>query len=879
MACGSFSTFELSTDLHGFANQADHKVDTPAPTWSGWVTAPAVLFYAGGSVNYRLPRVANAAAAHNVSYSVTSARPLRTGYTLNASTATITGSYASALARQNYTLRATDGFNRTADLVFTLEVSADAGIESIAITSNPGADKTYGKVAPFGTNDTITVRVDLTHRLTTVLGSRVCLNIRIGSNNRRECNPSHSTSDSSRWDKLDFSYAVQAGDWDGDGISFPTNPMGAGKDGGFRFRLTGVGTDNRVNRNFGPTPDDANHKVRGQQTVPSFGSTVTPYSWVRGTAISQVLPAATGGDGGVTYAIEGSLPAGLSFAAATRTISGTPTAAQGATNYTLVATDADGDSGRLTFSIAIEEIVVFISSPSATEGAAGATATLEYDVTLHRAPGRQVTVDWAAATNPGTATSGTDYTAITGGTLTFAASETSQTIDVTVTGGRAGRAGRDGADLAEPPSGAALGRRHRRGHDHRRRRDADALAGPVGSGCGESRHDRRERRRQRDDGDGEPERRDLGRGDHGDGDGDGRDRGGGRLQPVERQDADHRGRGDDEFGRGDGDGLGRRDGRAGRDRDGGRDGGRRARSGGGAFGPDLDHRRRRRPAALGPGAVSGLDLGVERRGDGDGDALEPLGRRGDGDGFGGAGGPGDGGRLRAVERDDADRRGGADDERGDRDGDGRRQRGRRAGQERDGLGVGVGDPRGGGPAGRDADDPRRRRHADGVAGAVVVVGLGVGRRGDGDGGAERHVERSGDGDGVGGGGNGRGGGRLFVVERGDTDDRGERHGEHGRGDDHGERQRGGFAGQGGDGLGHGDGGQRDRGAGEPDADAHRRRGDPDDAAGALVGVDRGGGRGFDGDGDALRRLERGDHDHGVGFAGRGDGFHADGGRR
>ena len=215
----------LSKNHSQMRAQADHKVDTPAPSWSG-VTGPAVLFYAGGSVNYRLPAVANAASAHNVSYSVTSARPLQTGYTLNASTATITGSYASALARQTYTLRATDGFNRTADLNFTLEVSADAGIESISITSNPGADNTYGKVAPFGTNDTITVRVDFTHRLTTILGSRVCLNIRIGSNPRGVCNPSSYTSDSSRWDKLDFSYAVQAGDWDGDGISFPTNPMG-----------------------------------------------------------------------------------------------------------------------------------------------------------------------------------------------------------------------------------------------------------------------------------------------------------------------------------------------------------------------------------------------------------------------------------------------------------------------------------------------------------------------------------------------------------------------------------------------------------------------------------------------------------------------------
>ena len=46
VACGSFSTFELSTNLHGFANQSGHKVDTPAPTFSG-VTAPAVLFIRG----------------------------------------------------------------------------------------------------------------------------------------------------------------------------------------------------------------------------------------------------------------------------------------------------------------------------------------------------------------------------------------------------------------------------------------------------------------------------------------------------------------------------------------------------------------------------------------------------------------------------------------------------------------------------------------------------------------------------------------------------------------------------------------------------------------------------------------------------------------
>ena len=431
LRAAAFAGLALVTAFVTAPAAAQNQADYPAPSFSG-VTAPAVTFYVAASVNYRLPPVANADDVYNLTYSVTPALP--SDFSLDSSTATITTRPAispSALARTTYTLRATDGFNRTADLIFTLAVINEPGIEKIEIRSDPGTDKTYGKVAPYGSNDNIKVRVSFTHDLISVKRSNACLTIRIGSNNRRVCNPDHT----GRSRTLNFSYAVQASDWDRDGISFPTNPMGAGREHrSLQWRLRpGDPLSDYVTLDFASTPDDANHQVRGRQTTPSFDSTPA-YSWVRGTAISQVLPAATGGDGGVTYAIEGSLPAGLSFAAATRTISGTPTGVQGATDYTMVATDADGDSGRLTFSIGIEEIVVFISSPSVAEGAAGATATLEYDVTLHRAPGRQVTVDWAAATNPGTATSGTDYTAIAGGTLTFAASETSQTIDVTVTG-------------------------------------------------------------------------------------------------------------------------------------------------------------------------------------------------------------------------------------------------------------------------------------------------------------------------------------------------------------------------------------------------------------------------------------------------------------
>ncbi len=74
-----------------------------------------------------------------------------------------------------------------------------------------------------------------------------------------------------------------------------------------------------------------------------------------------------------------------------------------------------------------------IDSPSVAEGNAGETPTLSYTVTLTGETEQQVTVDYTDTTS-GTATSGTDYTAITAGTLTFAPGTTTQNIDVTVTG-------------------------------------------------------------------------------------------------------------------------------------------------------------------------------------------------------------------------------------------------------------------------------------------------------------------------------------------------------------------------------------------------------------------------------------------------------------
>ena len=74
-----------------------------------------------------------------------------------------------------------------------------------------------------------------------------------------------------------------------------------------------------------------------------------------------VLPAASGGSGGLTYSVSG-LPAGLSFDAATRTIAGTPAAAtEGAVVIIYTAIDSDGTAAALTFTIKVNPPLSFAS--------------------------------------------------------------------------------------------------------------------------------------------------------------------------------------------------------------------------------------------------------------------------------------------------------------------------------------------------------------------------------------------------------------------------------------------------------------------------------------------------------------------------------------
>ncbi|MDD9816829.1 MAG: putative Ig domain-containing protein, partial [Gammaproteobacteria bacterium] len=93
--------------------------------------------------------------------------------------------------------------------------------------------------------------------------------------------------------------------------------------------------------------------------VPGFGSATVPDQvYTVGTAIMPLtLPEATGGNDDLTYALTGTIPAGLTFTQAARTLTGTATEASAVTlTYTAADSDANTapeDAATLTFTVTV----------------------------------------------------------------------------------------------------------------------------------------------------------------------------------------------------------------------------------------------------------------------------------------------------------------------------------------------------------------------------------------------------------------------------------------------------------------------------------------------------------------------------------------------
>ena len=115
--------------------------------------------------------------------------------------------------------------------------------------------------------------------------------------------------------------------------------------------------------------------------MPSFGAQVVEdQSYEAGGEETLALPEAVGGNGALTYTLEGELPAGLSFDGVARTISGTPpTDVTYAEGYALTyrVTDVDGDTVTLTFAIRVNGIPSFVREEEDQLYTAGNEVSLE----------------------------------------------------------------------------------------------------------------------------------------------------------------------------------------------------------------------------------------------------------------------------------------------------------------------------------------------------------------------------------------------------------------------------------------------------------------------------------------------------------------------
>ena len=195
-------------------------------------------------------------------------------------------------------------------------------------------------------------------------------------------------------------------------------------------------------------------------TAPDFGRT-TPFEPTGTIAQNRMITPitlpeiASGGNGDITYTLA-ALPTGLTFDAATRppTISGTPQDIVAEMDYTYTAADSDGNrmsTDEDTLIVRFEviqtppiEIRLSVNPAEVTESSAATTITLTATlIDGSFSAERNITV----ASTDGTATAGTDYTAVSDTTLTIPANAASGSVDIMFTAG---------VDTDDEPSGETV---------------------------------------------------------------------------------------------------------------------------------------------------------------------------------------------------------------------------------------------------------------------------------------------------------------------------------------------------------------------------------------------------------------------------------------
>ena len=255
-----------------------------------------------------------------LTYAVTGTLPR--GVVWTASTRTLGGTPTES-GTFNLAYRATDPDGDHAERTFTLTIDASDTAPAFAGGASIGAQSwTQGKaIAPLtlpaasGGNGTLTYRLD-----------PAIPGLAINQSTRQ-------LSGTPRSSMASTSIALRAADAD--------QVTGSGDEASLSFNVT----------------------VGARDAAPGFpsGTTISSHYASIGTAITNiVLPAATGGNGALSYAVSG-LPGGLVWTAGTRTISGTPSGAGGV--FTVTYTASDSDSNRAASDQAARRFTITVAGP------------------------------------------------------------------------------------------------------------------------------------------------------------------------------------------------------------------------------------------------------------------------------------------------------------------------------------------------------------------------------------------------------------------------------------------------------------------------------------------------------------------------------------
>ena len=227
----------------------------------------------------------------------------------------------------------------------------------VSINSDPSSDD-YLKVSgtPTETQDAVTY----TYEIEDANGDKASFEFTIEVTNRT---PSLSGASDLSW-LTNTAYSVtlpEASDGD-QPLTYSltgTLPTGISFDASTRV-LSGKASSEKSVTTYTYKVEDKNHEEASDtftleitNDTPSLTSTANQ-SWPQNVAISPLtLPQASGGDPALTYSLVGTLPAGVSFDADKRELSGTPSAKQDATTYTWTVEDANGDKASNSFTIAV----------------------------------------------------------------------------------------------------------------------------------------------------------------------------------------------------------------------------------------------------------------------------------------------------------------------------------------------------------------------------------------------------------------------------------------------------------------------------------------------------------------------------------------------